>query len=160
MVNKMNVMDTERIIDVPTSAAWAVIANLEGYADITTAGISRVEVLEGTGEGMIRRCTNDEGESWTETCPLWDEGREYRFIVNTDAPDYPYPIDWLEGRWSVEETPEGTKIKAVFRYQLKYGVLGRMMNLIAIRKFQGDVDFLMDKWTEKSAELAIAKAST
>ena len=44
-MSKMSVLEIERIIDVPIDMAWEVITDMEGYADITTSGITKVEVL-------------------------------------------------------------------------------------------------------------------
>ena len=152
-MSALNELTVERNIAARPEAAWEVIANMEGYADLTTAGIAKVEVLEGAGEGMLRRCTNHKGESWTETCPVWQEGRIFQFVVDTSAPDYPYPVKALQGTWEVEPHGSGSTIRAKFEYELKYGLFGKMMNIAAAKGFRQDTEVLLDNWEAKSNAL-------
>ena len=150
-MGKRNVMTVERMIDATPEAAWSVIADMEGYSGLTTEGITKVEVLEGDGVGMLRRCHDNKGQSWTETCPVWNEGRDFRFQVHTNAPDYPFPLHHLEGHWQVEPGPEGTVIRASFEYELKFGPLGQMMNAIMAKRARQDSEYLLDQWEAKAA---------
>ena len=154
-MSKMSVLEVERIIDAPIEVAWEVIADMEGYADITTNGITKVEVLEGEGKGMLRRCHDNKGNSWTETCPVWEEGRKFQFIVNTDVPDYPFPLKRLQGTWFVEPRPEGTLIKATFEYEIKFGMVGKMMNAFMAKQARKDSEYLLEQWAAKAKGLAL-----
>ncbi|NOH13019.1 MAG: SRPBCC family protein [Chloroflexi bacterium] len=147
-------IELAKIIDAPVESAWAVIADMEGYADITADGVSKVEVLEGEGEGMLRRCYNQRGESWTETCPVWEEGHQFRFVVHTDAPDYPYPLSHVEGLWSVEATPQGTLIKARFDYAMKNKLFGWLLAWLARGNAISDTQYLLDQWEAKALAMA------
>jgi ribosome-associated toxin RatA of RatAB toxin-antitoxin module len=149
-MGKRTKMTVERIIEATPEMAWSVISDMEGYAALTTEGISKVEVLEGSGEGMLRRCHDNNGKSWTETCPVWEEGRAYRFQVHTDAPDYPFPLNHLEGHWQVEPHPEGALIRASFEYELKFGIVGQMMNALMAKRAQQDSEFMLDQWEAKA----------
>jgi ribosome-associated toxin RatA of RatAB toxin-antitoxin module len=151
-MSKLEIMEVERIIDASPEAAWQIIADMEGYAEITTEGISKVEVLAGEGKGMLRRCHDNKGNSWTETCPIWEEGYRYQFVVNTQAADYPFPLDALQGTWIVEPSPAGTRIKARFEYKIKFGVVGKMLNTLMAKRARQDSEFLLDQWAAKAKE--------
>lgn len=148
----MNVLEVTRSIDAPASAAWQVIADMEGYANLTTDGIVKVEVLEGQHEGMLRQCTSNREQSWTETCTVWEEGRRFKFEVHTDAEDYPFPIKKLEGEWWVEPNGRGSVIGARFSYQLKNPVMDVLFRLIPAmrRRAKQDSEYMLNQWAEKA----------
>lgn len=76
-----------RIIPIPPGVAWQVMTDHAGYADIAD-NLSKVEVVSGHGLGMLRRC--------------------YAFTLDTNAPDYPYPLTELKGTWRVEQVEQGS----------------------------------------------------
>ena len=90
----------EATVDAPLDVAWRVMADQAGYAEVAD-NIAEVKVVEGQGLGMIRQCRDTAGRSWRERCTEWEEGRAFAFEVDTAAPDYPYPIELLQGRWSM-----------------------------------------------------------
>ena len=149
----MAIIETTRIVKAAPEAAWAVIRDHEGYAELTAAGISKVEVLEGDGAGMTRRCHNPRGESWEETCSLWEEGRAFEFTVDTTADDYPYPLKEVIGYWAVEPHPDGSQLRARFKFamnplmELMFRVTGGK------RKALADTEVLMDNWEKQAAAL-------
>ena len=124
---------------------WEVMSHQESYADVAE-NISKVEVLQGKGEGMIRKCYDHKGESWQETCSRWDEGRAFAFRVHTEAKDYPYPIAQLAGEWSLSPCPQGTQIMMVFQVQAKPGLVNRLLFNMMAAPFAGICDRLLSKW--------------
>jgi ribosome-associated toxin RatA of RatAB toxin-antitoxin module len=76
---------------------------------------------------MVRRCYNNAGEGWSETCTLWDPG--HRYTMEVDTSDYPYPLCKMRGTWAAEDDPAGTRIRLRYEYELKYGVAGRLLGL-------------------------------
>jgi len=81
--------------------AWAIISDVANY-DAIAPNIDHVDIISGAGEGMVRRCESD-NKSWSETCTHWKEGESYSFIVDTSPPDYPYPFNFLQGTWALEQ---------------------------------------------------------
>jgi ribosome-associated toxin RatA of RatAB toxin-antitoxin module len=127
----------DRIIQAPADVAWKVVADLAGYAQIAP-GLSHVEILQGDREGLRRRCYDQRGRGWNETCTLWEPGRRYRMQVDTAS--YPFPLRQLlrafQGTWSVNPVPEGTRITVRFDAQPRLGLLSRL----AIRAMGGKAD--------------------
>lgn len=76
-------------VEAPQEAAWEVVSDVAGFGDVAP-NLSRAEVLEGTGEGMQRRCYDKGGRGWDEVCTLWEEGRRYEMRVRTET--YPFPL--------------------------------------------------------------------
>lgn len=102
----------ERVYDGPADEVFALVSDLEVYAEVAP-NLSAIEVLDGEGRGMVRRCTNPEGESWTETYTDWVPGRRYVTVVDvsTYPPSLAAMIDALEMSVSVEPvTPERSTV--------------------------------------------------
>ncbi len=136
----------ERTVDAPVDRVWEVMTDHPGYADVAS-NLAKVEVLAGEGIGMKRRCFGPKGESWTETCDLFQEGRCFGFKIHTDAPDYPYPISDLQGRWSVEPQGTGSLFSINIEAVPKGGLLSRMLFvLVAKRQFKIVLIDLADAW--------------
>ncbi|MEO1247563.1 MAG: SRPBCC family protein [Pseudomonadota bacterium] len=138
-----------RAVDAPPETVWGVMTDHPGYADVAS-NISRVEVLSGEGIGMQRRCYGRKGESWAETCDLFEDGRSFGFKVHTEAPDYPYPISGLEGRWSVEPKGAGAEFSIDIEAKPKGGFVSRtLFSSMAKRQFKAVLIDLADAWSRK-----------
>ena len=124
----METFQLERHIDAPRAQAWEVLSDLDGWG-AHAPNLSRTEVIEGAAEGAVRRCYNNSGKGWTETCTLWQPGR--RYVMEVDTSDYPYPMSVMRGTFSVDDDGPGSRVKLRFDYQFKYGPLGRVAGLLA-----------------------------
>ena len=147
----MAVYEVRREVAAPPADVWRTVRDVVGYAEVAP-NLSRAEIVAGSGEGMIRRCTNTRGGSWSERCTLWDEdARRYRFDVDTS--NYPYPFARMAGTWSVENAPRGAAIGMRFEYEPKYGVLGRLADKLVIRRrFASISERLLDNWEQAILE--------
>ena len=133
-----------RAVAAPPEQVWPVITDHEGYADVAD-NLNRVEVVAGHGLGMARRCYDNKGRCWNETCVLWDEGRAYSFEVDTS--DYPFPLREVRGTWGVAPADGGSVITMTFDIVAKYGAPGRLVMGLALRlMFSGLCERLLDKW--------------
>jgi len=139
------------IVPVSPRVAWQVMTDHEAYGDAAD-NLMKVEVLSGQGVGMRRRCYNTNGGGWSETCTLWDEGREYAFRVHTEAPDYPYPLKQLSGTWRVDPVPQGSRVSLEFLARAKGGILGRMMLRLLARPAEQSCRRLLKRWAAMMVE--------
>ena len=136
----------KRTVRAPVAAVWEVMTDHPAYADVAD-NLSKVEVLSGDGLGMLRRCYGPKGESWEETCDLYEPGHSYGFRVHTEAEDYPYPFSQLAGRWTVEEQPEGSVFDIEIVAVLKGNALSRwLFALMAGPQFKTILIDLADAW--------------
>ncbi len=120
-----------RDIQVAPAVAWRVMTDHVGYADVAD-NLSRVEVVDGHGLGMRRRCFDTKRRGWTERCVVWEEGRRFSFLVDTAAADYPYPLQRLQGTWALEPVADGTRVRMDFAATAKGGRFGHVV-LLAMR---------------------------
>ena len=133
-----------RNIAASSQQVWPILTDHEGYADVAE-NLSRVEVVAGAGLGMARRCYDNKGRGWNETCVLWEEGRAYSFKVDTS--DYPFPLSDVRGTWAVEPADGGSVITMTFDIVAKYGAPGRLVMGLELRlMFAGLCERLLDKW--------------
>jgi hypothetical protein len=124
---------------------WQVMSHQEAYADVAD-NLSRVEIIAGTGPDYERRCFDNDGRSWNETCTLWDEGRAFAFRVHTEAPDYPYPIAQLSGEWSLSPVAGATQIRMRFKVTAKSGLLNSLLFRLMAAPFSTISDRLLVRW--------------
>lgn len=107
---------------------WRVLSDHELYATVASS-LSRVEILDGEGRGMMRRCTDTRGRSWEETCDLWEDG--HRFGMEVDTSTYPTDLRLLlrrfRGEWAVEPDVDGARIIVRFEGNLRWGLIGRAL---------------------------------
>ena len=137
----METFHRERHIDAPRAQAWEVLSDLDGWG-AHAPNLSRTEVIEGAAEGAVRRCYNNSGKGWTETCTLWQPGR--RYVMEVDTSDYPYPMDSMRGTFSVDDEGRGSRVTLRFDYQVKYGILGRIVGVMARPMFSRTCRRLLD----------------
>jgi ribosome-associated toxin RatA of RatAB toxin-antitoxin module len=136
----------ERIVMASKKEVWAVISDVANYHKVAP-NITDVKILEGSGEGMVRKCSHKK-DSWTETCTLWREEKMYSFIVNTSAPDYPYKfLKYLKGTWEVREIDSNaTKILMHFEFSYKHKFQNVLLHPFLKAKFKKTGKKLLDNW--------------
>jgi hypothetical protein len=111
-------------VDAAAERGWAVVTDHELYARLAP-NLGRVELTTANGPELARRCTNNKGQGWSESCTLWDEGR--RFAVAVDTSDYPYPLQTMRGSWSVDQlAPARSRLGMTFLFQPRPGLRGRL----------------------------------
>ncbi len=115
-----------RDVAATVAQAWVVVADAAGYAEVAP-GIAETTTDGDVADGMTRRCVDDGGRAWSETCTVLAPGRAYRMDVDTTT----YPMrhrlvfDRLAMRWRVEPRAGGSTIELAFVGGVKLGLLGR-----------------------------------
>jgi ribosome-associated toxin RatA of RatAB toxin-antitoxin module len=137
--------EISRRVNVSLDSAWAVVADVAGYADYAP-NLSRVEHVSGTGTGETRRCYDYRGLGWNETCVLWQENRRYSYRVDTS--DYPYPLRYMQGTWEVQPAGKSTQVTMRFDYTLAMPpLLNWLSNRLYLRPaMQRICTELLDNW--------------
>jgi ribosome-associated toxin RatA of RatAB toxin-antitoxin module len=139
----MPTFEATRVVAAPRPRVWEVVSDVAGLA-AHAPNLSASELLEGTGEGMIRRCYNHAGNGWSETCTLWEPG--HRYTMEVDTSDYPYLLLTMRGTWAVEDDPAGTRICLRYDYVPKYGLAGRVLALLLRPAFARTCGKMLDSY--------------
>ena len=134
----------ERRVKVPADLVWSVISDLAAFGG-PTPDLSRVEVASGRKQGLKRISHDSEGRSWSETCIEWDEGSGY--TLETDAREYPFPVNELVLKVSMHEHDDAVVMRLNYRYRVRYGIVGRIMDRYWIRSIiERCAQDLIDQW--------------
>ena len=135
----------ERTVKATKASVWKVISDVANYHEVAP-NVDDVKIISGEGKGMVRSCSHGK-DSWTESCSLWEEEKEYAFEVNTDAPDYPYPFKYLKGNWKVEAIDNSqTRVIMLFEFEYKRKFQNWLLHPILKGKFSKTAEDLLDNW--------------
>ncbi len=106
----------KRTVAANKKKVWRIVSDIKNYHRVAS-NIDDVKIISGEGEGLVRQCSHGK-DSWTESCTLWEAEKQYSFVVNTSAPDYPYPFKSLKGTWQVNEINSGqSEIIMIFNFE-------------------------------------------
>lgn len=142
----------ERAINATKEKVWKVISDVANYHQVAP-NIDDLKILSGNGKGMVRICSHGK-DSWTETCSLWIEEKEYAFEVDASAPNYPYPFKYLKGNWKVEEIDRArTRVVMAFEFEYKKNFQNWLLHPILKGKFSKTAEKLLDNWQKKVEKL-------
>lgn len=107
-------------IGAPVSRVWEVVAALDEYHSHANT-LTETVVVSGEGEGAIRHCVDNSGNSWNETCNIWDPGRRFGFEV--DVSTYPLRYRMLfrafRGTWRVDPADGGAEVTVRFDAEVR-----------------------------------------
>lgn len=135
----------ERTVTGSTDLVWEVISDIGNYHEVAP-NIDAVRIVSGVGEGLIRSCSQGDA-SWTESCILWEPGTQFSFLVDTQAPDYPFPLNYLQGTWQVEEqTATQSTIRMIFEFEYKKPMSKLLMHPLLQKRFGAICEKLLDNW--------------
>ena len=139
------IMSFKRMINATKKEVWATISDLENYHKVAS-NIDNVKIISGEGKGMVRTCSHGK-DSWSETCTLWENEKQYSFLIDTKAPDYPYPFKYLKGTWKVDEMDNGvSKITMIFELEYTKKIQNIILHPLLKFKFTKVCLGIMDNW--------------
>ncbi len=142
------IMSFRRTVKANKSKVWEAISDVGNY-HMVAPNIDSSKIVSGDGVGMVRSCSHGKN-SWSETCSLWEEEKEYSFEVDTSAPDYPYPFKSLRGNWQLEEVEKG-KIEIIMNFEFEYkkSFQNFLLHPLMKHQFTKICKELLDNWQSK-----------
>lgn len=137
-----------RSVNSNRPTVWKVISDLNNYHNIAP-NIDETHIVSGEGKGMVRTCSHG-GNSWSETCTIWEPGQKYSFVIDTAAPNYPYPLKFLQGTWGAQSSGNGkTDIEMLFEFEYKHPLQALLIHPFMGSWFSGVCEELLDNWERK-----------
>ncbi|TGV02267.1 type II toxin-antitoxin system RatA family toxin [Flavivirga rizhaonensis] len=145
---RIKTLSFKRKVKAHKSRVWQGISDVANYHKVAP-NIDSSKVVSGEKKGMVRSCSHGK-DSWTETCTLWEDEKQYSFTVNTSAPDYPYPLKSLKGIWIVNESSDNkNEIVMIFEFEYKNYLQNILIHPLMKHRFTKVCAKLLDNWQNK-----------
>jgi hypothetical protein len=119
------------IINTPISTAWDVLqdfGNVSDWAPTVTRSHYLSEQTSGAGTG--RHCDIEGFGSIEETVSHWQEGRGFAYSVTPLGPLAASNSSW----WLTRVDDQTTKLEVVLSYDIRFGLFGRILHKLVMRK--------------------------
>lgn len=128
----MTTFYNELIIDAPIEIIWEALASIENLDKFDpTVKKSTAITQEKTGAGAKRKVAMLDGKNWFEEQVTVFKPHEALTYQLTDCS---FPIDGLMHSYSFEKTGGLVKVKQTMQYTVKFGLLGKLLDRLIIRK--------------------------
>lgn len=138
-------MTFKREVNAAKKEVWDTISDIENYHKVAS-NIDNVKIISGEGKGMVRTCSHGK-DSWSETCTIWENEKQYSFLIDTKAPDYPYPFKYLKGTWKVDEIDiRRSEITMIFEFEYMKKFHNLILHPLLKFKFSKVCIEIMDNW--------------
>lgn len=128
----MTKLVNEITINAPVEKIWHILSTpdvLEKYDP--TVKTSKLISSEKTGAGAKRKVTMKDGKNWfEEKIIVWQPNEAIAYQLT----DCSFPINSLKHSYSFEQNGNQTTIKQVMEYTVKFGLLGKLLDNLMIRK--------------------------
>jgi hypothetical protein len=118
--------EIQRQVAAPADAIWRLVRDLGRIGEVYPEPLD-VRV-EGTRVGARRTCANRRGQHWSEEVIEWDdEARTFTLRFDTEAPDFPFPVQEMYGGWQIEAVGDEASVVVWYEYTMRGGLLGEFL---------------------------------
>ncbi|MBS1689044.1 MAG: SRPBCC family protein [Bacteroidetes bacterium] len=128
----MTTLKNEIAINAPVEKIWAVLSDLpllEKYDP--TVLKSELVSTETSGIGAKRKVYMKDGKNWfEEKITIWQPNESLTIQLTNCT----FPISGLAHSYSFSTNGNNTIVRQVMKYEVKYGVLGKIMDWLMIKK--------------------------
>ncbi len=128
----MATIHNEITVNASIEKIWSMLTNLE-LLDQYDPTVKKSTLLstEKTGIGAKRKVLMLDGKNWfDEKVTVFKPNEELTYQLT----DCSFPIKGLTHSYSFEKVGNQTKVKQVMQYTVKFGLLGKLMDAMMIRK--------------------------
>lgn len=128
----MTTLYNEITIDAPIGKVWEVLSNIEELENYDPA-VKRSRALSParSGLGAIRKVDMKDGKNWfEEKVTVWHPNEALTYELTACS----FPVQQLRHSYRFEQIGRQTKVKQVMEYKVKFGLIGRMLDALMIRK--------------------------
>jgi uncharacterized protein YndB with AHSA1/START domain len=128
--NDMSTFIESTIINAPRDKVWAALADIGTIAD-WNPGLQNSKVTNSVqGLGATRHCVIDARQNLDEEVVQFEEGKEIAFRITKSS----MPFARADIRFRLADSATGTKVEVSPDYQVKYGVLGSVLDLVLVKR--------------------------
>jgi ribosome-associated toxin RatA of RatAB toxin-antitoxin module len=128
----MTTLYNEIIIDAPIGKVWEALSGIEELEKYDpTVKRSRALSPAGSGLGAIRKVDMKDGKNWfEEKVTVWEQNEALTYELTTCS----FPVQQLKHSYRFEQIGRQIKVKQVTEYKVKYGLIGKILDALMIRK--------------------------
>lgn len=128
----MTKLHNEIIINAPIEKIWGILANVGGLQNYDPTILKSSVTSENTnGLGASRKVDMKDGKHWfnerTTVCKT-NEALAYQLT------ECNFPINALQHSYRFERIENQTKVLQKMEYEVKYGLLGKLMDKLILKK--------------------------
>ena len=128
----MTTLHNDTTINASVDKVWQLLSELEMLDKFDpTVKKSTLLSTEKSGIGAKRKVLMLDGKNWFEENVTAFKPNETLTYQLTDCS---FPIAGLKHSYSFEKVGEQTKVKQVMEYTVKFGLLGKLLDVLMIRK--------------------------
>ena len=127
----MTVLENSIRIDAPPEKVWAALTSLEALQNYDP-GVIRSAIISSAMEGVgaARECDLAAGGSFRERVAEWKPYEALAFELF----ECTLPVNQLRHRYTFAIEEGGTRVYQRMEYELKMGVLGKLMDALVVRR--------------------------
>jgi ligand-binding SRPBCC domain-containing protein len=128
----MATLHNEITVNATMEKVWSLLANpelLEQYDPTVKKSTLLSEIKKGTG--AKRKVFMADGKNWFEEKVTSCKPNE---ILSYQLTDCTFPIKSLTHTYTFEQSGNQTKVKQVMHYRVKFGLLGKLLDGLMIRR--------------------------
>lgn len=128
----MTVLHNEILIDAPMEKIWAALTNVEELGKFDpTVKESLAQSSHHSGLGAKRKVNMADGKNWfEEQCIDFKPHEALTYELSACS----FPIHNLKHAYSFEKVGTHIKVKQIMTYQMKFGVIGKLLDFLMVRK--------------------------
>ena len=128
----MTTIHNEIIVDASIDKLWSILTDLELLARYDpTVKKSILVSVEKAGIGAKRKIVMLDGKNWfEEKITVFKQNDALTFQLT----DCSFPIKELKHSYRFEKIDNLTKVKQIIEYTVKFGLLGKFLDSLIIRK--------------------------
>lgn len=128
----MTTLHNEITINAPMEKIWEALTEVDKL-DQFDPTVKKSNVLSDMkqGIGAKRKVDMRDGKNWfEEQCTVYKTNEALAYELS----DCTFPIHQLRHSYSFEHAGQQIKVKQVMQYQMKFGILGRVMDALMVRQ--------------------------
>lgn len=128
----MSTIHNEILIEAPIEKIWSVLASPELLDKYDPTVRSSSLISDGkTSLGAKRRVDMLDGKNWfEEEITVYEPNESLTYELTACS----FPVHKLKHSYSFEKIGGQTKVSQVMEYTVKFGILGKLLDVMVIRK--------------------------
>ena len=128
----MTTLNNEIVINAPIEKIWEALSEMEGLEKLDP-NVKKSTAISQThrGLGASRKVDMNDGKNWfEEKVTVWQPNQSLTYELTACS----FPVQKLKYTYTLEKVGNQIKVKQVMQYQIKFGLLGKILDSLMIRK--------------------------